>query len=508
MDRMFASPPKATIKNERTISKVLVFDNRRLFEQAQAAFQNRQPLVSVSFVEAKEPSALRQELAKYLLQPEKTLLLAEVDSDRGVKFETVAQALREITHKAAFALLTQHSRVIGLESDFAAFTGERGFDPAILHKVDYVFRSGETAEKLWEAKDVLRAAVEVHEDRLNFRFDNEKAIIVVEDKPGKYTDFLMMLYGLSHRRSRLLLARTYEEASELVAATKDNMVGAIIDMRFPKNGKLDENAFMEIREQILAINRDMPIVLTSGDQGRVAEASKLAYALWDHDPQLLRKMSKHMGEDAGFGPFIFRDEKNSELFRAQNYAEFVLFVTFTKNHLETSVLRHAEKDHFRKWLLIHEKKEAAEKLSELSKNLGQLYAGEAGRNELLRGKILEILRSDMHVYDQMLAGAILAFGMDPKNEGEGRYKPAIVHDPNSGYQMEQSRKYLEREIALAKRMISIGERRNTPAGEKLKKDGYSNFSYYSRLLNDDIRGGEQMKKNESGAQPAVQMYFG
>ena len=499
MDRLFAATPKQAVTNKRAISRVAVFGSRQLLGQAEAAFKDRKPLVSVSFIDDGRKN-LRAGLAQGLAAPEKTLVISGTDSDRGVKFELVAQELRGIAGKAAFALFTSEPRALGLASEFESFVSGRGFGPSALRNVDYVFRSGASEEGYWDEKDVLRAALVVHEDRMNFRLDRENAILVVEDKPGKFTEFIMMLYG-SQRSSRLLHARTFEEAMGLVGEAGDRLVDAIVDMRFPKGGKLDENAYQEVKAALLSASPDMPVVLTSGDEARAnAAAASGEFALWDHDPQFFRKLGQHLSEYSGIGPFIFRDENGSQVFRADDFAKFCLFLGLTHKHLD-SVLRHAEKNHYSKWLARHGYDEAALRFDAIARDYRYIFSAMLEQKEMMRSNLAGVLLPCLGKEDKRLISLILAFGLEP----DGRYGPAIIRDPFIDYRLAESKAYLERQIALAQREISVGERRNTPAGEKLKLGGHNSLKYYSRLLDEQI---QSMRQSSALASSPEQLFCG
>ncbi|MHA1186730.1 MAG: PEP/pyruvate-binding domain-containing protein, partial [Candidatus Heimdallarchaeota archaeon] len=111
-----------------------------------------------------------------------------------------------------------------------------------------------------------------------------KAFIFVEDSIRFYSLLLPELYGeimrQTHRlitegtndfqdllkmriRPKILLAENYEEAMEFYEKYKENVMGVISDIEFPRNGKLDKNAGFTFTEKITKEFPNMPIILQS-----------------------------------------------------------------------------------------------------------------------------------------------------------------------------------------------------------------------------------------------------
>ena len=115
--------------------------------------------------------------------------------------------------------------------------------------------------------DILVSLVKSAEDRMNVDHDTASAgirvILFVEDSPVYISMLLPVLYhelvsqtqavleeGLNeeHRlltmraRPKILVARNFEEAMELYQTYEPYVLGVISDVRFPRNGKLDDNA--------------------------------------------------------------------------------------------------------------------------------------------------------------------------------------------------------------------------------------------------------------------------
>ena len=114
---------------------------------------------------------------------------------------------------------------------------------------------------------VFPAIIKYIEDTKNVKRDTRKgdvrSIIYIEDTPRYYSSILPLIYKetlfhtkqlidkslnntqrLLHMRGRpkVLLAKDYEKAERYFKHYKNNILGIISDIRFPKNGKLHSNA--------------------------------------------------------------------------------------------------------------------------------------------------------------------------------------------------------------------------------------------------------------------------
>jgi hypothetical protein len=109
--------------------------------------------------------------------------------------------------------------------------------------------------------DLLLALIKNVEDRMNIRFDTERAwvrvIIMVEDSPRYLSSILPLLYrqiviqtqaviedsiNAEHRmlrmraRPKIVVAENYEEAEKLYNTFKPYILSIFSDVRFPRNG--------------------------------------------------------------------------------------------------------------------------------------------------------------------------------------------------------------------------------------------------------------------------------
>ncbi|MFH1138509.1 MAG: PEP/pyruvate-binding domain-containing protein [Pseudomonadota bacterium] len=217
----------------------------------------------------------------------------------------------------------------------AALADECAFDPEASRAVDRTF--------VWTGNsDLLLAQIKNVEDRKNVGPDTLAAgvrvIIFIEDSPIYLSSILPILYrevvsqtqglleeGLNeeHRlltmraRAKILVAQTYEEAIDLYRRYRPFVLGVISDTRFPREGRLDENAGLGFLSEIKAEVADMPLLLTSSDPGNRSRAEAIPAVFVDkNSPTLYREIRSFFLDHLGFGDFVFRSPDGRELARA------------------------------------------------------------------------------------------------------------------------------------------------------------------------------------------------
>ncbi|MDE6409831.1 MAG: phosphoenolpyruvate synthase [Muribaculaceae bacterium] len=207
-----------------------------------------------------------------------------------------------------------------------------------MRGVDYVFS--------WLGNvDLILAIIKLIEDRMNAENDiNEvgvQAIILVEDSIRFYSSILPNLFKFllkqskrfatealnEHEqmmrmrgRSKVLLARDYEEAMALVDKYGDNLLGVITDSRFPKDGEKDPHAGMKLCEEIHKRYPYMPVIMESQESVNRFPAEAAGYTFIDKNSKTLAlDLREAVSKKFGFGDFIVRDpESGNELMRIRN----------------------------------------------------------------------------------------------------------------------------------------------------------------------------------------------
>jgi CheY-like chemotaxis protein len=133
--------------------------------------------------------------------------------------------------------------------------------------------------------DLLLALIKNVEDRMNVEFDTQHAlvrvILLMEDSPVHASAIIPMLYreivtqtqrvmeesiNEEHRllrmraRTKILVAETYEEAEKLYRQFTPYLLCVISDVRFSKNGKMDDTAGISFLSMIRKENPDISLL--------------------------------------------------------------------------------------------------------------------------------------------------------------------------------------------------------------------------------------------------------
>jgi hypothetical protein len=125
------------------------------------------------------------------------------------------------------------------------------------------------------------------------------------DKSLNDTQRLLLMRG----RPKILLAKSYEAAEKYFKQYKNNILGIISDIRFPKDGKLHHNAGILFTKYVHSIEDTMPILLQSSEKEALALAQTIT-------PNVLNKKSSTLFSDLrefiidnlGFGDFVFKTQ--------------------------------------------------------------------------------------------------------------------------------------------------------------------------------------------------------
>ena len=257
---------------------------------------------------------------------------------------------------------------------------------------------------------VFPAIIKYIEDRKNAKQDitngNVRSILLIEDSPRMYSVLLPLIYKeimyqtknlvnrslsqsrrLLHLRGRpkILLTPNYETAQKFFKQYKENMIGIISDIRFPKKGIKYSEAGLDFAKWARKIDPSIPILLqsTQSENEKMADEVKSNF-LHKESPTLLNDLREFMINNFGFGDFIFRLPDQKEVERATTIEEFV-------QGIETipveSLLHHASSHHFSNWL-------AARTEFGLASKLRQVFAHEFKDGESLRSYLLKLLYSN------------------------------------------------------------------------------------------------------------------
>lgn len=196
--------------------------------------------------------------------------------------------------------------------------------------------------------ELLLAIIKLIEDGMNAEQDTEsvgvQTILLVEDSIRFYSAALPSLYKIILEESRefgkealnehermlrmrgrpkIMLARSFEEATEIYNKYKHNMLGVITDMSYLHNGIKNKIAGYELAKWIKEQDKFLPIVFNSSDTSNKKYADELDCCFIDKNsksfPQDLKRQIKN---NFGFGEFvIINPTTGEEIFRIRTLKE-------------------------------------------------------------------------------------------------------------------------------------------------------------------------------------------
>ena len=233
--------------------------------------------------------------------------------------------------------------------------------------------------------DLLLALIKNLEDSMNVAYDTQRArvrvIIIVEDSPIYYSSLLPLLYkeivtqtqavmeeslNDEHRilrmraRPKILVAQTYEEAVDLYQKYRPYLLSVFSDVRFPRNGKLDDAAGFKLLSVIQKESPDLPLLNFSSEESNRKPAQKIpAVFLNKNSPTLHSEIRSFFMQYMGFGEFVFRLPDGKEIGKASNLREMEDILPTIPDE---SVFYHAIHNHFSSWLMARSEIMLASKL--------------------------------------------------------------------------------------------------------------------------------------------------
>lgn len=298
-----------------------------------------------------------EEVMEQLHSKHYDLIIIMIGTDKQFPIELSKRIKDQFQYIPVFLLLNSNT-------DVALFEEK----PAHLTWVDRIF--------VWNGDSkIFFAMINYLEDKINLENDTNigmvRVILLVEDSPKYYSLYLPMLYNIvleqtKHiiedvttdelyrilrlkARPKILLASTYEEALYIFNKYKEFILCLISDVKFKKDGKLNESAGFNLVKHMRKEIKDLPIVLQSSDEKNSQTAYELkASYISKNSETLLLEFKSFITHYLGFGNFIYRDKEGSQIAIARSLKEFE---DLLKTIPEESLLYHARKDHFSLWLM-------------------------------------------------------------------------------------------------------------------------------------------------------------
>jgi hypothetical protein len=262
--------------------------------------------------------------------------------------------------------------------------------PSVAHekypytaKADLVFAYNNTD---CAPNHIISSVVRAAEDLLNItRYSKARRfiILVVDDEPRWFSQFLPVLYNIIGQRADVMLARTFEESLKFIFGKEreseiddkafhsygygDDMVCLITDIFFPRGNDLNSTGGKDLIRLTRKYYPRIPIITAS--KTKEADAFKdITFVLPKGDPGSLEILRKHIQDYTGIGEFIVLDRQGKELFRVKNLTEMMEVLDRARNNSnEARELReilesYGDKDNFSTWLYMHSYRELADEL--------------------------------------------------------------------------------------------------------------------------------------------------
>ena len=213
------------------------------------------------------------------------------------------------------------------------------------------------------------------EDRINSENDTQlgmvRVILLVEDSPIYYSRYLSFLYKVimeqtkriindvstdelykvlrMRARPKILLAKNYEEAVEIIDKYRHFLSCLITDVKFERNGEFDEKAGLRLLKYTQKKLKNLPTVLQSSDSSYSSIAvQNNSLFIHKHSDKLYKDFENFISNYLGFGDFTFKDEKGNVIAVAANMKEFESLI---KKIPDNSLLFHASRNHFSMWII-------------------------------------------------------------------------------------------------------------------------------------------------------------
>lgn len=251
-----------------------------------------------------------------------------------------------------------------------------------LSAVDYVFS--------WLGNsDLLLAIIKLIEDGMNVEQDTEsvgvQVILLIEDSIRFYSSALPTLFKIvleeskefskealnEHQRMlrmrgrpRIMLARTYEEATSIYSKYKKNILGIITDMSYMHNKQKDMQAGYHLAKWIKEQDKQLPIIFTSSEVSNKKYADELDCNFIDKNSKSFSQdLKKQVKNNFGYGDFIIIDPNTGEeIYRIQNLKDLQKKILDIPNE---SLIYHMSRNHFSRFLYSR----AMFPIAELLKNI-------------------------------------------------------------------------------------------------------------------------------------------
>ncbi|MEA3494490.1 MAG: PEP/pyruvate-binding domain-containing protein [Bacteroidota bacterium] len=223
--------------------------------------------------------------------------------------------------------------------------------------------------------NIFFAMIKYVEDKINIENDTKlghvRVILLVEDSEQFYSRYLPLLYQIVLKqtkriiddvstdelykvlrlraRPKIILVSDYEKAIEIFEKYKDFMLCLITDVKYPRNGVIDENAGFSLVKEIKKQSPELPTIIQSSNPENADKAYELKSIFIDKNSEsLTQDFRSFITHFLGFGNFIYRNKSGRKIAEAKSLKEFEMRL---KTIPDESLVYHGKKNHFSLWLM-------------------------------------------------------------------------------------------------------------------------------------------------------------
>ncbi len=247
----------------------------------------------------------------------------------------------------------------------------------VKSKADYIF--------LWQGDTrIFSSIINLIEDLNNLKHDlsfGVQCVMLVEDNIRFYSMYLPIMYNelikqmqivmtddmsLSRKlvrmkaRPKIVLFNNYDDAWSFFEEYKNNLLGIITDVEYPISELSNEKAGLLLAKRVKSELADMPVLIQSSNQIYEKKAVEIGASFLNKNSQdISKQLRAFITRYFGFGDFIFDDGSGREIARAGDLQSMIKIL---KTLPEKSLLYHASRNHFSKWLLARTEFEIAYKI--------------------------------------------------------------------------------------------------------------------------------------------------
>ncbi len=285
------------------------------------------------------------------------MVILMIGNDKVTPMQVSARVKRDFPYIPIYVLLNNDREV----SSFKETNPE-------LSNIDRLF--------VWNGDSSIFFAMVKHlEDKVNVENDTQlglvKVILLVEDSEIYYSRYLPHLYNTVleqtkriiddvstdelfkvlrlRARPKILLATSYEEAIEKVKKYQESLLCLISDVKFHKDGEMDDNAGFSLVTEARGMIKGLPTVIQSSDIKNSSRAFELKSTFINKNSEtLLQDIRNFIMHHLGFGNFVYRDSGGRKIAEARSLREFEKHINSIPSE---SLVYHGKRNHFSLWLM-------------------------------------------------------------------------------------------------------------------------------------------------------------